>query len=76
MYEEFKTISPDVKTTHVDKLDTGRSDVAITTEKCTLVLKFKKNDTATGPTAYEWNAYHAQIRKNVAEHKSRNDPSK
>ena len=72
----FKTIFPDVATTQEEKLDAGKSNVTITTEKCMLVLQLKKKDNATGPTAREWEAYHAQLRKYVEEHRSRADPSK
>lgn len=65
LYDEFKTISPDVATTQEDTLDAGRSDVTITTDKC-----------ATEPTAHEWEAHHAQLRNYVEEHRSRTDHSK
>ena len=76
LYDEFKTISPDVATTQEDTLDAGRSDVTITTDKCMLVLELKKKDNATEPTAHEWEAHHAQLRNYVEEHRSRTDHSK
>ena len=74
--EASRTIFHDVATTQEDKLDFGRSDVTITTEKCMLVLELKKKDNATGPTTREWEAYHAQLRKYVEENRSKTNHSK
>ena len=54
-------------TTQEDKLDAGRSDITVSTERCQVILELKKKDGASAPTAKEWERYHSQLRNYVQE---------
>jgi hypothetical protein len=63
LYESFVVAALDTKaeTAQEDKLDSGRSEVTISTERSRVVLELKKKEGKDPPTANEWTKYHAQL---------------
>lgn len=69
LFKEFEASNYLSRTTQEDKLESGRSDITVMTERCIVVLELKKKDGSTGPTAKQWERYHDQLRGYVEEHR-------
>jgi hypothetical protein len=66
LFQTFEAI-----TTQEDRLDAGRSDITIATDKFKVVLELKKKEGPDGPTPNEWEKHHSQLRSYVEEHRTK-----
>lgn len=53
-------------------MDSGRSDVTISTERCRVVLELKKKEGNRPPTATEWTKHHDQLAGYVEDRRQEN----
>jgi hypothetical protein len=64
LYDAFNvaTSTRQAVATQEDNLESGRSDVTITTSSSVVVLELKKKDSARPPTSTQWEGFHNQLR--------------